>query len=298
MSWQNFSDFFSQLFTSLTVTDSLVLLLALLGAYLIGWFFTRLYYRKKLKRQREEIIEKDKMLSELNIRHESLESELDLKTADLKKAELALEHVNRDLQALSLDKESWLQVQQELQSEIERLQTQLAAAETEEVDLDELSNNNEIVDGSTTKNNFNQFEMLLRETEKRMAALESRVQYLESEEQNVIIVEADDLEDIEEGDEDESDYFTLTRVEEAKKIINEKLGENIHKSTLAEKDDLKKINGIGPFIEQKLNALGIYTFKQVSQFDPPFIQSLTEAIQFFPGRIERDDWVGQAKKLL
>ncbi len=47
-----------------------------------------------------------------------------------------------------------------------------------------------------------------------------------------------------------------------------------------------------------MNNLGIYTFEQISQFDGDLIEQVTDAIQFFPGRIERDDWVGQAKILL
>jgi predicted flap endonuclease-1-like 5' DNA nuclease len=65
-----------------------------------------------------------------------------------------------------------------------------------------------------------------------------------------------------------------------------------------EADDLTKISGIGGWIEEKLNLLDIYTFKQISNFDKEDIQTVTEAIEYFPGRIERDEWVPQAKELL
>lgn len=65
-----------------------------------------------------------------------------------------------------------------------------------------------------------------------------------------------------------------------------------------DKDDLTKINGIGPYIEEKLNEIDIYTFEQISRLSPADIRALTEIIDFFPGRIERDDWVGQAKYLI
>lgn len=64
------------------------------------------------------------------------------------------------------------------------------------------------------------------------------------------------------------------------------------------KDDLKLIKGIGPFIEKKLNALGIFTFKQISNFNDQDKDIVNEAIEFFPGRIKRDDWVGQAKDFI
>lgn len=74
-------------------------------------------------------------------------------------------------------------------------------------------------------------------------------------------------------------------------------GSKIPKATADQKDDLKRISGVGPFIEEKLNKLGIYTFEQVSKFDADLVDTVTDAIQFFPGRIQRDDWVGQAGKL-
>ncbi|MEO1437608.1 MAG: hypothetical protein AAFV80_18865 [Bacteroidota bacterium] len=84
---------------------------------------------------------------------------------------------------------------------------------------------------------------------------------------------------------------------EAKEAIKAAIGTTIVAASADEKDDLKKISGVGPFIEDKLNALGIFTYEQVGQFDKSFIETVTSAIQFFPGRIERDDWVGQAKAL-
>ncbi len=64
-----------------------------------------------------------------------------------------------------------------------------------------------------------------------------------------------------------------------------------------QKDNLQIIKGIGPFIEKKLNALGIYTFKQIANFNDDDKDKVNDAIEFFPGRIKRDDWVGQAIKL-
>ncbi len=63
------------------------------------------------------------------------------------------------------------------------------------------------------------------------------------------------------------------------------------------RDDLTKIEGIGPFIEKKLNEVGIVSYKQLAIMDQSEINRVTSAIQFFPGRIERDNWVGQAKGL-
>lgn len=69
-------------------------------------------------------------------------------------------------------------------------------------------------------------------------------------------------------------------------------------ASISEKDNLTKINGIGPYIEQKLNEIDIYTYRQISNLKEADIRIVTELIDFFPGRIERDDWVGQAASLL
>jgi predicted flap endonuclease-1-like 5' DNA nuclease len=65
-----------------------------------------------------------------------------------------------------------------------------------------------------------------------------------------------------------------------------------------QEDDLKNITGIGPFIEQKLYDLDVKSYLQISKLDASNIEVLNELIQFFPGRIERDKWVEQAKALI
>lgn len=62
--------------------------------------------------------------------------------------------------------------------------------------------------------------------------------------------------------------------------------------------DLSQIHGIGPFIQDKLNFLDIYTFEQISKFTPQDVETITDIIEFFPGRIDRDSWVDQAKNLM
>ena len=64
-----------------------------------------------------------------------------------------------------------------------------------------------------------------------------------------------------------------------------------------EADDLKKIGGVGPIMQQKLHQLGVYTFDQVSRMTKTDYDLLDEILESFPGRAERDDWAGQAKKL-
>lgn len=61
-------------------------------------------------------------------------------------------------------------------------------------------------------------------------------------------------------------------------------------------DDLKLISGVGPKLEETLNGLGIWHFDQVAGLKKKDIAWVDERLRF-KGRIERDDWVGQAKTL-
>ena len=63
-----------------------------------------------------------------------------------------------------------------------------------------------------------------------------------------------------------------------------------------EPDDLKKISGIGPGIEKTLNGLGVYHFRQIAAFTPDNVAWVNQHLRF-KGRIEREDWIGQARKL-
>ncbi len=65
---------------------------------------------------------------------------------------------------------------------------------------------------------------------------------------------------------------------------------------VGEKDDLKQISGVGPVLEGKLNELGIYHFWQIARWSSDEV-NWVDGFLNFKGRIERDDWIGQAKAL-
>ena len=64
-----------------------------------------------------------------------------------------------------------------------------------------------------------------------------------------------------------------------------------------EPDDLKDIVGIGKVFEHTLNELGIYTFEQIANFTTADIARVNAELNEFKGRMEQDDWIGQAKEL-
>lgn len=61
-------------------------------------------------------------------------------------------------------------------------------------------------------------------------------------------------------------------------------------------DDLKRVRGIGPKIEQTLNNLGIFHYEQIANLNRENILWLNHHLHF-PGRIEREHWIDQTREL-
>lgn len=62
-------------------------------------------------------------------------------------------------------------------------------------------------------------------------------------------------------------------------------------------DDLKQLKGIGPQNEQRLNEIGIFHLRQIAAWTPAEAAWVGSYLAF-PGRIEREDWMGQAKAII
>lgn len=63
-------------------------------------------------------------------------------------------------------------------------------------------------------------------------------------------------------------------------------------------DDLTKIYGIGPRLQQLLNELGVYHFEQIANFTRAELAWLDERLFVIKGRAERDRWVEGAKRAM
>ena len=61
-------------------------------------------------------------------------------------------------------------------------------------------------------------------------------------------------------------------------------------------DDLKQLSGVGPALEKKLHEAGVTTFAQIAAWTEDDVAAMDEKLSF-KGRIEREGWIDQAKKL-
>ena len=64
--------------------------------------------------------------------------------------------------------------------------------------------------------------------------------------------------------------------------------------THGEKDNLRRIGGIGPHLERRLNKNGIFYFWQIADWTAQDIRQIDDRLDTFKGRIDRDNWVPQA----
>ncbi|WP_319486702.1 50S ribosomal protein L21 [uncultured Cohaesibacter sp.] len=104
-------------------------------------------------------------------------------------------------------------------------------------------------------------------------------------------------------------YFTTVKISEiltggkapakaAKKATPAKAEAAVAAPAAAEgdKDDLKKLKGLGKVMEGKLNEMGITTYAQIAAFTAEDIEKVEEALAA-KGRFERDNWIEQAAAL-
>lgn len=77
------------------------------------------------------------------------------------------------------------------------------------------------------------------------------------------------------------------------KINFDRIGE----ASSSQKDNLQSIVGIGPYIERKLNAIGIFRIEQLARLTDQDIEEINGIMELAPDHIKNDDWVGQARRM-
>ncbi len=89
---------------------------------------------------------------------------------------------------------------------------------------------------------------------------------------------------------------TATSASARKPVAKDGKPETLTKARSGGADDLKQIKGVGPGLEKTLNELGFYHFDQIAGWRKKEIEWVDSRLKF-KGRIERDEWIKQAKKL-
>ncbi len=301
-------------FAQFNSQESIAILFFLLLAFLFGLFIGYLLRGRRVAQMRKALEDSEKALAEAQQQVLDLKAQLDLLNADLKKA--VFEAEEQVARAGRLEEENTRQYHEmiSLNAEIERLNASNAAFAVNVEDL-----NNQVLGLKMRAGEMAaQVEApavsqavavapALEESIHRLEALVEKLGRIEAENASLKAALADALVKAERPATEaqaisSSVTFDLSAPEEPelvfqreKSVLHEKI---ILPAADIPKDDLTKIEGIGPFLAQKLNEQGVFTFEQISEWDSASIGQITTAIGYFPGRIERDNWVGQAAELV
>ncbi len=301
---------FSKFFSNFESQESIAILFFLIVAFLLGFIAGYLARSGTVRRLKRELEEKQKALAAIQAEIPHLQEQLSLKEADLRKAQFEVEEnkakvtrlaeekaqlyneiysTNADIEKLQISNKAYLATIEDLNNQILGLkakQTQLAATPEKA---------QEPLPDESAADYIAQFQSTQNALRSRLEALEGKIGNLESE-NKALKTEVTQLKST--ASLSSSAVIITAAQPEWVPQTTKTLLQKPPAQTAETKDDLTKIEGIGPFLEKKLNEIGVYNYEQISQWDAADINQITEQIAYFPGRIERDDWVGQAIKLM
>lgn len=283
----------NQLFTGFTQRESLIFLGFCLVAFLFGLLIGYVLRGRRVRELRRELKKKEADIQQRDEKIQQLTEELSLKEADVKKAIYQKEEAEERAQRLQIE-------QGKLNNQLTYLKDELAkeraSNEGFQSTIDDL---NDQILGLKTKVEQRPGSPGIGATsddsgvQARLMAVESRLQELEQENARLeTTINALKGERRETG--------TGEVYKEPELIPHEPpdiLQQDRARAQQTERDDLTRIDGVGAFLEKKLNDAGIYSYDQIANWDKTDIDRITRAIQFFEGRIEKDNWVGQARRL-
>lgn len=323
-------EFLEQLFAALDHEESVAFLIFMIGAFLLGFLIAWLLWGGIANRRRRELQKAETERQAVQAEYEAFKEQYALKEADLQKANVEVEEFRRTMEEIQSEKntlsvrlrqtqEALAQKDASLQtylSTIEDLNDQIIGLKTKNTqlarDMEQIGTSEASMDKvAEMQSSFNSTIQRLLVVEERLAkiaeenqSLKQELQHLQQDKKQQAPLDGarpdtknlavDPVLDL---SVDPALEPPVNEVEQARVIVREAIGNRIPLSSPEQKDDLKRIDGIGPFIERKLNELGLYTFAQIASLDDSLVDFVTTAIEFFPGRIERDNWVGQAAKL-
>lgn len=318
---------FNQLFSGLGSEQSILILSWLIIAFLLGLlagYFLRNRYVNELTRQLEE---KEQAVTAKQIELDQVQHELALKEADLKRAAFEAEEaqvkirrgteevsrLNQLIASAQAELEKTKAAEQAATSVINDLNDQILGLKTRNAQLVEagaMPAEVTIVGGGEALDRLAAIEIqLARLTEENLSLLRK----LNQAGEGIPPIPPHNIEpelpqnSLEgNGTEPAGEFFVPKVIPTEPVQETPNLGTdsssllNSDKVLLrnVEKNDLTAIDGIGPFLEKKLNDAGVFTYAEIASWDAAKIAEITQKISFFEGRIEKDDWVGQAKKLL
>ena len=259
---------------------TLQIIFMLLGAGIIGYITSWLYYKSLY----------EKRIKEIESERDRLNNQIAGLNEDKRKLLISVSEKDKRIEQLLLEKDEEL-IHIANQKHLLNYKSFGTAREEDKEDLQMISGIGPFIEERLYALDIYTYKQISRFTPKDIKTLNDVIIYFYGRiERDEWVAQAKEL-----------IHDEHLRTELFKRISDRKKSFSYNRIGLATKeqaDDLTRISGIGGWIKEKLFALDIYTFMQISKFDKEDVHAVTEAIEYFPGRIERDEWILQAKELV
>jgi len=292
-----------------------LLAVALLGI-IVGWLFTRASYKRKVEDAEvvllsqlhdvttrldatellldntSDLLEKERSRETANVvEFERLKSELFDSKSQFTDLTKSFDESSKQLKLLKMNLETKQEENQKMAGDFDAVKNRLSVFQS---DLDEIVDQSGIL-----RSAFERARLDLATKDKRLAELES------------MTTEGFQMAALSGNTEPELAISRIarlqTRVQELFDEVNQKDKELDRLKSVNDSDqrsggpnmqadDLQQIGGIGGVLEEKLNRLGVSRFHDIASWDDSDIDRFDQELDFH-GRIKRENWVKQAKKL-
>lgn len=197
-----------------------------------------------------------------------------------------LKQADEDAQSLRSELDSVAKVRDSAEAERQRLADELAALNADAAGPDELADLR--VRLAQAEDDARMLRSELNAAEERRASAEAEQRRLADE-----LAATQGLQDVQAGD-DISAAEPTPRILAAVAQAAASLAQD---NADASSDDLQRIKGIGPKIADSLDRLGVQRLEQIAAWTPADVARVNEQLRF-KGRIEREEWISQAKTLI
>jgi len=239
---------------------------------------------QKLKKANSDITLKNDEIKKIQEKADSFEKELQLTKENLEKAKATHQSEIKEWQT-KLDKthQEHKQKAQSLlgdtQNKIKSLEQQLNDSK-EKLNISQAKIETLVEELENTRKVYKIMQVELRSARNKLSQKEIEAQQPSTPEAQPLLNNNNFNEN--EKEEEEEKISKPTLLKEAKN---------------GKKDNLTLVKGIGKVLEERLNNLGVFHFEQIASWTKTE-QAWIDKYMSFPGRIEREEWVQQAKKLL
>ena len=313
----------------ITVTHIVLLAAALLVGVVVGWIFRgnkgssekaaiNLGWQEQLEAQRQEherLLDQNKSLMEQNGQYQASNKDSKMRASELsdalKEAFERRDELQRQIKDIRSNLESTVEERDQLQSEMQNRGAEedasLSTLQIRDQQIAKLAKELEgwqervppLVERFRIRNaEAEQLEQDLAAARDQIEALEgmvgsdqTRVEPVDPEALGETLDASNDPDD-EKADPAE-DFEYNAEVEEVDELEEVKFVDESN-----QRDNLKKIKGVGPAIEKTLNEMGIVRLQQIADMSEYDIDRVAQRLKGFRSRIYREDWIGQARDYL